>query len=123
MARPFPLGKETQVRPGSVGGLLLGGRQDGDEGAPLGLVLEGDGALDLGEQRVVAAHADIAARVVGGAALTYEDVAGRHHLAAIALDPEAAAPRVATVAGAAARFLVCHDLDSFADRPSWRRSR
>ena len=47
--------------------------------------------LDLGEQGMVRAHADIKAGMPGGAALTRNDVAGNHELAAERLDAEALA--------------------------------
>ena len=47
--------------------------------------------LDLGEQSMVGAHADIKAGMPGGAALTRDNVAGNHTLAAIGLDSEALA--------------------------------
>ena len=62
-------------------------------------------AVDQREQRVVAAHADIGARVELGAALAHDDVAGDHDLAAELLDAEAPAVGVAPVARGAARFL------------------
>ena len=45
--------------------------------------------LDLGEESMVGAHADIKAGVPGGAALTRDDVAGNHVFAAIRLDAKA----------------------------------
>ncbi len=49
---------------------------------PLALALELDVTFDLGEQSMVSAHADIKAGMPGGAALTRNDVAGNHALAA-----------------------------------------
>src|SRR3546814_9836509 len=45
--------------------------------AAAALGLEGNGALGLGEEGVVLAEADVAARVELGAALAHQDVAGR----------------------------------------------
>jgi len=53
------------------------------------LDLEMDRAVNLGEQGVVLANADIVARVELGAALTHEDVAGRNQLTAVALHAQA----------------------------------
>src|SRR6185312_11201302 len=83
-------------------------RRDRDEGPAIGSRVIADGALDLGEQRVVAAHIDILAGVVLGAALADDDVAGHHDLAAELLDAEAATAGVAPVARGAAGFLVRH---------------
>ena len=44
--------------------------------------------FDLGEQSMVGAHADIKAGMPSGAALTRDDVAWDHVLAAIGFDPE-----------------------------------
>src|SRR5690242_6664305 len=70
--------------------VLLGGchRRDGDEAAALTLVDELDDAVDLGEERVVAADADVHARVELRAALADENRATGHELAGEALDAE-----------------------------------
>ena len=47
--------------------------------------------FDLGEKSMVGAHADIKAGMPGGAALTRDNVAGNHVLAAIGLDAQALA--------------------------------
>jgi hypothetical protein len=60
--------------------------------------MEFDDALDLGEQGVIRAHADVETGVPGRAALTRNDVAGNHALAAERLDAEALAFGVASVA-------------------------
>src|SRR3954452_6630125 len=101
------------------GGRLLGGlgrgrfgrgcrRLDRDVGA-LATLAEADLALGHGVDRVVAAHADVGAGVPLRAALAHDDVAGDEPLAAVLLDAEPLAGRVAAVARAAAGFLVCHD--------------
>src|ERR1700676_3466906 len=61
------------------------------EGAAVGLCTKLDMAFDLGEQGMVGAHADIKAGMPGGAALTRDNVAGNHVLAAIGLDSQALA--------------------------------
>src|SRR4051812_2679416 len=61
-----------------------------------------------GEDRVVAAHADIGAGMELGAALAHDDVAGQNDLAAEFLDAKPLTRAVAAVARGAACFLVCH---------------
>ena len=82
----IPLGGPPSQAPGvfATGSLLgsLGGWQYVHEHAAAGLLLEGDLALDKGEQRVVLAHADILARMNLGAALAHDDVAGENRFAA-----------------------------------------
>src|SRR5271165_1982046 len=67
------------------------------ERAAIGFSLELHMTLDLGEQGMVSAHADIKAGMPGGAALTRNDVAGNHALAAIGLDSKALARRITPV--------------------------
>uniref|UniRef100_A0A0N4ZIQ5 GGDEF domain-containing protein n=1 Tax=Parastrongyloides trichosuri TaxID=131310 RepID=A0A0N4ZIQ5_PARTI len=59
-----------------------------------------------GEQRVVAAKADVFTGVEGGAALTHEDVAGQNLLAAVLLHAKALGMGVATVTRRTTGFLV-----------------
>ena len=94
------LGGDGQ-RDGGCGG-------DGDLHPALGPVLELHVALDQGEDGVVLAEPDVAARLHLGAALADDDVAGQHVFAAELLHAEAASGGVAPVAGRAARLLVCH---------------
>src|SRR3982074_453301 len=63
----------------------------------IGFCTKLDMTLDLGEQCMVGAHADIKAGMPGGAALTRDDVAGNHVLAAIGLDSKPLARRITTV--------------------------
>jgi hypothetical protein len=63
---------------------------------------------DGGEDRVILAHAHALARPPLGAALTHDDVARDHGLAAEFLHAKAPARTVATVAGATACFFMCH---------------
>src|SRR5258708_31331451 len=65
-------------------------------------------AGDFGEDRVIAADADMPAGMELGAALADDDVARDHGLAAELLDAEAAARRIAPVARGAACFLMRH---------------
>src|SRR5690606_19055077 len=81
---------------------------DGDVGAPARAGVEAHMSVAGGEQRVILADADIAARVVLGAALTHENVPGENELAAELLHAQPLAWRIAPVARAAACFLVCH---------------
>ena len=60
--------------------------------------MEFDDALDLGEQGVIRAHADVETGVPGRAALTRNDVAGNHDFPAERLDAEALTLGIATVA-------------------------
>src|SRR6202049_2466319 len=64
------------------------------ESAAVGFCTKLDMAFDLGEESMVGAHAYIKAGMPGGAALTRDDVAGNHVLAAIGLDPEPLARRI-----------------------------
>jgi len=61
------------------------------EGTAVGFRTKLDTAFDLGEESMVSTHADIKAGVPGRAALTRDDVAGNHMLAAIGLDAKALA--------------------------------
>src|SRR5882757_3008137 len=56
-----------------------------------------DMTLDLGEQGMVRAHADIKAGMARGAALALDDVTGNDVLAAVGLDPEPLARRITPV--------------------------
>src|ERR1700691_5441860 len=67
------------------------------ESAAVGFCTKLNMTFDLGEQRMVSAHADIKAGMPGGAGLTRDDVAGDHMLATIGLDSEALACRITTV--------------------------
>ena len=53
--------------------------------------------FDLGEQRMVGAHADIKAGMPRGAALTRDDVAGNHMLATKGFDAKALALGITSV--------------------------
>ncbi len=61
-----------------------------------------------GEQRVVAATADVGAGVEVGAALAKDDLARLDDLAAEALDAEVLRVGVATVTSGACALFVCH---------------
>src|SRR5689334_8494574 len=77
-------------------------------------VLAAHAKLDLARdpriERMVAAHADVLARMHARAALADDDLPGADPLAAEHLDAEPFRLRVASVARAAARLLVCHGL-------------
>jgi hypothetical protein len=66
-------------------------------------------AMTEGEERVVAAEADVLARMEFGAALTHEDLAATNGLAAKTFHAKAPTGRVTTVARRAACFLVSHN--------------
>src|SRR6266481_4131211 len=83
-------------------------RHDRDILPPGQTLVELDRTARGREQRVVAADADMGARVKLGAALAHDDVAGDDDLAAIFLDAEPPAAAVASVARGAARFLMRH---------------
>src|SRR6202040_629941 len=72
-------------------------RNNRHESAAVGFCTKLDMAFDLREESMVGAHADIKAGMPGGAALTCDDVAGNHVLAAIGLDSEPLARRITTV--------------------------
>src|SRR5262249_36940302 len=80
-------------------------RDDVDAAA---LAVEPHHAVGQREQRVVAAAADVAAGVVAGAALPHQDAAGRHRLAAVLLDAQPLAVRLAAVADRTLPFFRCH---------------
>ncbi len=61
------------------------------------------------ENRVIVADSDIPARMIFGATLADDDVAGDHMLAAELLDAPALTVAVTAVATTALAFLVCHD--------------
>src|SRR6266702_1817219 len=67
------------------------------EGAAIAFGAEFDVTFDLGKEGMVGAHADIKAGMPGGAALTRDDVAGNHVLAAIRRDAKALACRITSV--------------------------
>src|SRR5437773_11000661 len=73
--------------------------------------LEPHVAVDLCNEGVVRAEADVEAGPKARAALPYEDAAARDELAAEPLDAEHLRIRVAAVARAADTLLVSHDLD------------
>src|SRR5690606_30671981 len=96
-------------------------------GSAVGFLLERDRAGFQRKQRMILAKADIGAGMPLGAALTNEDVAGEHGLAAELLHAKASAIGIAAVARRTASFLVCH-VSSPVRRPGashsvWARSR
>ena len=76
--------------------------------APQLAVAERDLAVGECKKRMVLAQADVVALVPLRSALTHDDVAGARVLAAEQLHAKALAFTVATVAGRAACFLMCH---------------
>ena len=83
-------------------------RKNRDVRTAVGFGAEFHAAFDLGENGVIGAHADILARMPSRAALTRNDVARNHMLAAERLDTKALASRVAPVARRTACFFVSH---------------
>src|SRR5262249_53757470 len=73
------------------------------------LAVEADDPLDQGEQRVVPAAGHVAPGVVARAALPHQDAAGADELAAVGLDPQALAVRLAPVLDRPLPLLVSHD--------------
>src|SRR6185437_1038610 len=67
------------------------------ESAAIGFRTKLDATLDLGEQSVVCAHADIKAGMPSGAALTGDNVTGNHVFATERLDAKTLAGRISTV--------------------------
>ena len=72
-------------------------RIDADELAASAFVFKFDDALDQREERVVFAAADVVARLPLGAALTCDDVAAEHALAAKFLEAQSLRMRIAPV--------------------------
>src|SRR5262249_41436972 len=113
--RRLPLsraGRPSKAR--GSGGRAAGGlrgwrlRVHGDAHARLAVALERDDAVDLREQRPVAADADVLAGVELGADLANQDAAGRDLLAGEPLHAAHLRQRVAAVARRALSFLVSH---------------
>src|SRR4029077_5353282 len=69
----------------------FGHRNNRYKSATIGSCAKFDMTFDLGKESMVGAHADIKAGMPGGAALTCDNVAGNHALAAIGFDSEALA--------------------------------
>src|SRR4051812_10113270 len=97
--------REGEVATAS-GGLRLA-RDDRDDSAAAQMP-ELDGACGSREQRVVAAAADVEARVEVRAALANEDLAGLDDLATETLHTESLRVGVTPVAGGRCALLVCH---------------
>ena len=66
-------------------------------------------AVDLGEERVVLAEADVETRPEASPALPHEDRTAGHDVAVEPLDAETLRLRVAPVARRALTLFVCHD--------------
>src|SRR5712675_1613879 len=66
--------------------------------------------MGLREQRVIGSDTDVHAGAIHRAALTNQDVAREHVLAAEFLDAETLGMRIAAVSSAAARFFMCHEV-------------
>src|SRR5688500_5776270 len=68
--------------------VLLGGGGHADEAAALAFVVEVHDAVDLREERVIAAHADVHTGVELRSPLAHEDRSTSHELTGEALDAE-----------------------------------
>src|SRR6516162_6526109 len=101
--RQAPMGCRLGRLLGGLRRLRRGRRHDGDIGPPSPARVELDRAGRGGEQRMVAADADMRPRMELGAALAHDDIAGNDDLAAELLDAEAPAAAVTPVARGAAR--------------------
>ena len=75
---------------------------------PATFAVEADGAVHEGENRVIAAQADVLARHEPGAALADDDVAGDDDLRAKFLHAEAFADAVASVFDGSLTFFMSH---------------
>src|SRR5437870_7810238 len=89
--------------------LFSGDRRDADVASALALVLEVDDPVDLGEERVIAADADVLAGIELRAALSDDDRSTGHELAGEALDAEHFRLRVAAVARRTLSLFMSHD--------------
>src|SRR3990167_8167660 len=90
-------------------GLCLGlCRLDVDSGLGLLVRLEFHDSVREREEGVVPPYAYVEPRMVLGAPLPREDVAGLYDLAPELFEPEPSAFGVSTVSGAAAAFFCCH---------------
>src|ERR1700722_947415 len=106
--RPTPFGWVSASPKGSRASLL---GNDVDEHVPLGtLDAKFDHPMRLGKQGVIRTDPDIDARAIHRPALTNQDIARQHILAAEFFDAEPLGMRIAAVSGAAARFFVCHEI-------------
>ena len=82
----------------------------GNVGLVFTLAGELDGSVNKGVKGVVLAHTDVEARIVHGAPLADDDVAGLYDFLAELLDTEPFGMRLTTVLGTGLTFLVCHNL-------------
>jgi len=85
---------------------------DGAHLAILAHPLELDLAVDLREQRVVAADADVVARMDMRASLANQNVAGQHELTVGALGAQSLGFRITAVFGGAAAFMMGEELET-----------
>jgi hypothetical protein len=90
--------RRLAIAPKGILSFLVCSRHHRDECAPALAFPELDAAIHHREQRVILAHADMAAGIPARAALPDDDVAGKDVFAAKLLDPESLALRVAAIA-------------------------
>src|SRR3954453_19492995 len=87
---------------------MLSGGGDADEAAALAFVVEVHDAVDLGEERVVAADADVHAGIETRPALADQNRTAGNELAGEGLDAEHFRLRIAAVARRALSFFMSH---------------
>src|SRR5215207_9102573 len=92
---------------------LLLYRDDADASAVLAVVLEPDLAIDLREQRVVLAEADVQARIEAPTLLAHQNGTTGDEVAIVPLDAQPLGIAVAAVAGAALPFFMSHYLNLY----------
>src|SRR3954454_10321377 len=105
MPTKTPLDSSGVITTSKVG--LLGGG-DADEAAALAFVVESHDAVDLGEERVIAADADVHAGIETRSALADQNRTAGDELAGEALDAEHFRLRIAAVARRALSFFMSH---------------
>src|SRR5690606_11863834 len=103
-ANPAP----QNFREAILRGCAVGDRQYVNKTARLTLLLELYDAVDLGEQRIVLAAADVLAGLEGGTALANENRTAVDRLAGKALNAKPFGMRVAAVSRSSLSFLMCH---------------
>jgi hypothetical protein len=87
------------------------GRQNANDTAIATLLFENYNTIGSGEQGVIHPDAYVKTRMMLGATLADNDIAGNGLLAAEQLNAKAFAVRLAAVLGTSFTFLVCHGLD------------
>src|SRR5690606_35616734 len=94
--------------PEQSGGNLCFGL-NADDASGLADLLEGHGPLNFCKERIISADADVFARAELRAALSDEDAPCQHPFAAVPFHAQTLGIAIATIAGTADAFFVCHD--------------